>query len=171
MVPLSAYHVWRVRPTWTVTQAHRVLHVRVARSPRQALRLVTNAPAERLTPIPPQALSAQRVAAAPTRRLRRCPVIRVMQGQQISMRTPPRHARSAMRDITRPLRQSHALTVHLATRTLTKTQRRHAMGQRMLAPRARTLSKGLQYASTVRQVKQTWTLIRPLIVCSAPSVT
>ena len=171
LLPLSVWRVCRERPTWTVTQPHRVLRVRVARSHRKALRHVTNAPADRRTLIPPQALRVQRAAAAPTRRLRRCPVIRVTRGQQISMWTRPHHARSAMRDITHPLRQSYARTAHLDIRTLTETQRRHATEQRMLAPRARTPSTGPRHASTVRQVKQTWTLIRPLTVRSVLSVT
>ena len=171
LLPLSVQRVSRVRRTWTVTQPHRVLRVRVARLHRKALRHVTNVPADRRTLIPPQALRVQRAAAAPTRRLRRCPVIHVMLGQQISIRTRPHHARSAMWDIMRPLRQSYARTAHLDTRTLTKTQRRHVTEMRMLAPWARTLPKGLRHASTVRQVKQTWTLIRPLTVRSVLSVT
>jgi hypothetical protein len=171
LLPLSVQRVSRVRRTWTVTQPHRVLRVRVARLHRKALRHVTNVPADRRTLIPPQALRVQRAAAAPTRRLGRCPVIRVTRGQQISMWMHPHHARSAMRDITHPLRQSYARTAHLDIRTLTETQRHHATEQRTLAPRARTPSKGLRHASTVRQVKQTWTLIRPLTVRSVLSVT
>jgi hypothetical protein len=169
--PPTAQTACSGRQTSTTIRPHRVLRVRVARSHRKALRHVTNVPVDRRTLIPPQALRVQRAAVAPTRRLRRCPVIRVTRGQQISMWTRPHHARSAMRDITHPLRQSYARTAHLDIRTLTETQRHHATAMRTLAPRARTPSKGLQHASTVRQVKQTWTLIRPLTVRSVLSVT
>ena len=129
---MSVRHVHQGRLTWTATQQHLAILVRVVATRHKDRLCAITARAEQQIPTPRRALNAFRAAVAPTQQQDRYPAIPVMLVRPTLILILLHRAYGAMQAIMHHLRQTCVRTAHLDITIPMAIQRHHVMEKRVL---------------------------------------